>query len=448
MVAKSFYPYLPQWRTSNMKLGRVRLVFVGARKGVSKWPNIRFDPKTRAKELIELIEAKYSDIEFIKYNIVTNREEAEKVLEELGKLNEEVLVIFNLASSWFLPSEIVSKIPTVVVSDPLLWGYAGMVSLSRALREHEAKGFIVSSSKWSDIDSAFNVIRAYLKLKSSKLLLVGKEVKEDVTEARALGVNVVKIGFEEIEEEFKRASIDKASEIAEQVMKKAEGVIGVSPKDIRDSARLYLALKKILQKYEADGIAIDCLGGFARGELSAYPCLAFMLLDDEGEYVCACENDLNSLITKLVMKYIARRPGFLSEPAIDTSNNLAIYAHCVAPLKMNGYESAPEPYLIRTHAEDDKGVSIQVLFRSNVPVTIVKFVLSEKRVLLLSGELLGNMEKEVGCRSKAIVKVEDAQKLIDTWQHSWHRVLYYGNWSREIRWLAKLLGYRVHLEIP
>ncbi|RLE86588.1 MAG: hypothetical protein DRJ49_07625, partial [Thermoprotei archaeon] len=79
-----------------MKLGRVRLVFVGARKGVSKWPNIRFDPKTRAKELIELIEAKYSDIEFIKYNIVTNRAEGEKVLEELGKLNEEVLVIFNL----------------------------------------------------------------------------------------------------------------------------------------------------------------------------------------------------------------------------------------------------------------------------------------------------------------------------------------------------------------
>ena len=250
----------------NMKLGRVRLVFVGARKGVSKWPNIRFDPEARAKELIELIEAKYGDIEFIKYNIATNRAEAEKVLEELGKLNEEVLVIFNLASSWFLPSEIVSKTPTVVVSDPLLWGYAGMVSLSRALREHEAKGFIVSSSKWSDIDSAFNVIRAYLKLKSSKLLLVGKEVKEDVTEARALGVNVVKIGFEEIEEEFKRASIDKASEIVEQIMKRAEGVIGVSPKDVRDSARLYLALKKILQKYEADGIAIDCLGGFARGE--------------------------------------------------------------------------------------------------------------------------------------------------------------------------------------
>ncbi|RLE58748.1 MAG: hypothetical protein DRN53_07935 [Thermoprotei archaeon] len=231
-------------------------------------------------------------------------------------------------------------------------------------------------------------------------------------------------------------------------MKKAEGVIGVSHKDVRESARLYLALKKILQKYEADGIAIDCLGGFARGELSAYPCLAFMLLDDEGEYVCACENDLNSLITKLTMKYIARRPGFLSEPAIDTSNNLAIYAHCVAPLKMSGYESTPEPYLIRTHAEDDKGVGIQVLFRSNVPITIVKFVLSEKRVLLLSGELLGNMEKEVGCRSKAIVKVKDAQKLIDTWQHSWHRVLYYGNWSREVKWLAKLLGYRIYLEIP
>jgi len=431
-----------------MKLGRVRLVFAGARKGVSKWPSIKFDTKARAKELIGLIKTKYDDIEFVKCDVVTNRVESERVLEELGKLDEEVVVIFDLASSWFLPSEIVSKIPTVIISDVLLWGYAGMVSLSRAIREHKAKGFIVSSSKWKDIDSAFNVIRAYLKLKKSRLLLVGNGVKGDIAEARNLGVNVIKVSFREVEEEFEKADVNKASEIAERVMRKAEGVIGPSPKDILDSAKLYLALKKLLRKYEADGIAIDCLGGFARGELLAYPCLAFMLLDDEGEYVCACENDLDSLITKLVMKYIARRPGFLSEPAIDTSNDLAIYAHCVAPLKMNGYENAPEPYLIRTHAEDDKGVSVQVLFRSNVPVTVVKFVLSERRVLLLSGELLGNMEREVGCRSKAIVKVKNAQELIDTWQHNWHRVMYYGNWSREVKWLAKLLGYNVHLELP
>jgi len=430
-----------------MKLGRVRLIFAGAGKGVSKWPSIRFDTKARAEELMKIIKTRYGDIEFVKSDIITNRAEAEEVLSELGKFDEEILLIFNLASSWFLPSELVSKIPTIVISDTLLWGYAGMTKLSHAMRKYKAKGFIVSSSKWSDVDSAFNVIRAYLKLKKSKLLLVGNGVKGDIEEARNIGVDVVRITFEEVREEFKKVDANEANRMAENVVRAAEGVIGPSFRDILDSAKLYLALKSILKRYKADGIAIDCLGGFAKGELPAYPCLAFMLLDDEGDYVCACENDLDSLVTKLIMKYIARRPGFLSEPAIDTSSNLAIYAHCVAPLRMSGYEAAPESFLIRTHAEDDKGVSIQVLFRHSVPVTIVKFVLSEKRVLLLSGELLGSMEKEVGCRSKAVVRVRDAQKLIDTWQHNWHRVLYYGDWTKEVRLFSKLIGYDLYLEL-
>jgi len=430
-----------------MKLGKVRLVFAGASKGISKWPNIKFDTELRARELTDFIVNTYKDLEIMKPDIVTNREKAEEVLNSLGKFDEEVMIIFNLASSWFLPSEMISKIPTVVVSDTLLWGYAGMTKLSRAIREYKARAFIVSSSKWKDVDSAFNVIRAYLKLRKSRLILVGNGVKGEVKEAEQLGVNIIRVKFKEIKEEFEKVNTKRAEEIVKRIISKAESVIGPSFNDIVSSAKLYLSLKRILQKYRADGIAIDCLGGFARGELPAYPCLAFMLLDDEGTYVCACENDLDSLVTKLIMKYIANRPGFLSEPAIDTSNNLAIYAHCVAPSKMCGYENTSEPFIVRTHAEDDKGVSIQVLFRCSVPVTIVKFVLSERRVLLLSGELLGNMERELGCRSKAVVRVKDAQKLIDTWQHNWHRVLYYGDWTREVMWFSKLIGYSVYFEL-
>lgn len=325
-----------------------------------------------------------------------------------------------------------------------------MVSLSHALRNFKAKGFIVSSSEWSDIDRAFNVIKAYLKLRKSKILSIGYGLNEDdkrVIELRNLGVKVESIGFRELVNEYDKVSRDDALPLARKIVNNADNVVEPSMDEIVDSIRLYIALRRLLERNKADGIAIDCLAGYSRGDLPVYPCLAFMLLDDEGTYVTACENDLDSLVTKLVMKWIANRPGFICEPVMDTSKNLAIYAHCVAPTKMSGYENASEPFVIRSHAEDDKGVSIQVLFRANVPVTITKIVLEEKRILLLKGTLLGHLERNLGCRSKAIVKVSDAQRLIDEWQHGWHRVLYYGDWTREIIWFAKIMGYSVHWEL-
>lgn len=56
------------------------------------------------------------------------------------------------------------------------------------------------------------------------------------------------------------------------------------------------------------------------------------------------------------------------------------------------------------------------------------------------------MESELACRTKNVVKVKDVQRLIEEWLYGWHRVLYYGGWSKEIKWLSKLLGYELVVE--
>ncbi len=434
-----------------MRKPKVRLLFWGAPKGIPKWPNINFDPELRAKELKDVLSSRYPDIEFIDGRVIKNSDEAKEAAKEVGTANEDCVVIFHLASGWFSAFEIMKKAPTVVISDPYLWGYAGMIVHSADLRRKGIRGFMVSSSSWQDIDRAFRVIRAYVALKDSRIIVIGRhvlsaDVKGYEEALKDIGIRLLFLDFGELRREYERVSEDAAEKLADEIVSGADKIIEPMREEVIKSTRLYYAIKNLCKKYGANGVTIDCLGGFYMGLLPAYPCIAFSLLDDEGEIMAACECDVDSLITKIAMKYISNRPGFISEPAIDTHRGVAVYAHCVAPTRMLGFDEEPEPYWIRSHAEDDKGATLQVLMHGARTVTITKVIPTERRILVLKGELLGHEEREGGCRTKAIVKVADAQALIDEWQHNWHRVLFYGDWSRELKWLAKLLGFNVYVE--
>ena len=58
--------------------------------------------------------------------------------------------------------------------------------------------------------------------------------------------------------------------------------------------------------------------------------------------------------------YTGGKPGFVSDPFFDTSLNTITQVHCVSATKMDGPSSNSHPYIIRSHMEDNKGVSIQV----------------------------------------------------------------------------------------
>jgi hypothetical protein len=77
--------------------------------------------------------------------------------------------------------------------------------------------------------------------------------------------------------------------------------------------------------------------------------------------VGACEADLQSTISMLLMAYHAQRPGYISDPVIDESKNQIIYAHCVATNKPFGPGGPASPYHIRSHSEDRKGAAIRTL---------------------------------------------------------------------------------------
>ena len=100
-------------------------------------------------------------------------------------------------------------------------------------------------------------------------------------------------------------------------------------------------MKAVLKKHGANAITVNCLGGFYGGHIHAYPCLGFHELNNEG-LIGGCECDVRSTATMVTLTALTQgRPGYISDPVIDTAKRQIIYAHCVASNKVFGPQGRP-----------------------------------------------------------------------------------------------------------
>jgi hypothetical protein len=195
-----------------------------------------------------------------------------------------------------------------------------------------------------------------------------------------MGIEVVNVPFEEVNAAWEAADKDQCREIADAWEKNAQTIQGVSRSTLETSAAMYLAQKDVLKKRNANAITINCLGGFYGKHIHAYPCLGFHQLLNEG-LVGACECDVRSSATMVAMTALTQgRPGYISDPVIDTAKRQIIYAHCVASNRAFGPAGTANPFQILTHSEDRQGASL----RSTLPVgymtTTVEFAPERKQV--------------------------------------------------------------------
>ena len=214
--------------------------------------------------------------------------------------------------------------------------------------------------------------------------------------------------------------------------------------EIRRSAAMYVGMRDLMKQHDARAITINCLGGFYGGHMAAYPCLGFSQLNNDG-FVGACEADMKSTLTMLAMSHLVGRPGYISDPVIDTSKNQIIYAHCVAMTRVDGPEGTPNAYQILSHSEDRKGASMRSLLPLGRMTTTIQFDPARKEILMHQGKSVANIDEDRACRTKLAVEVKgDIDKLLSFWdQWSWHRVTFFGDLKQPVQALAASLGYKV-----
>jgi hypothetical protein len=281
------------------------------------------------------------------------------------------------------------------------------------------------------------------QLKNTKILAVRGQ--ESGPAGEIAGIQIQHVPFAELNEAWKQADRAEARAVADRWTKTAGKVEGVSRETLETSAAMYLAEKALILKHQAKGITVNCLGGFYGGHIHAYPCLGFHELCNEG-LVGGCECDVRSAATMLIGTTLTGgRPGYISDPVIDTAKRQIIYAHCVASNRPFGPNGPANAFEILTHSEDRQGASVRSFFPAGHLTTTLEFEPSRKEILFHRAYAVGNDPDDRACRTKLCAEpIGDLEKLFREWdQWSWHRVTFYGDLKEPVYGLAEALGWKV-----
>ncbi len=165
-----------------------------------------------------------------------------------------------------------------------------------------------------------------------------------------LGTEIIDIPIRELERAFARVS-DSDLEVARICQEKMSLI---SPDrdedDLREAAKMYIALKDICTKYTLSALTLKCFDII--GSCHTTACLAMAMLNSEG-IVCGCEGDIPALWTMVYANVVYGQPAFMANPASTSRSELTVdLAHCTIPLSMvHGYR-------LPSHFESRSGIGV------------------------------------------------------------------------------------------
>jgi hypothetical protein len=450
------------------------------------WPNKGFDFEPVMKRINQELANKFKHFEFL-YSMANGPEQADKIIEADKTENVDGYIVFQM-NCWNRVVQSAAKTgKPVLYVDFKYAGSGGFLTYTASfIRGNVSNVGFIASPRNSDL---FEAVRCFEKIESpndaekfgdlvaevrkqntpkpSKMSFKPDTLetisiddwRQQIKEAKILavrgtqsgpagdmmGIQVIHVPFAEINEAWKNADKEKSREIAMQWKKNAEKIEGVNDDVLMQSAAMYLAQKEVMKKYGAMAITINCLGGFYGGHIHAYPCLGFHELSNEG-LVGGCECDVRSTAVMTAFGILTKgRPGYISDPVIDTSKRQIIYAHCVATRRPFGPNAKPCPYQILTHSEDRQGASVRSILPSGYLLTTIEIDNNRKEILLHQAKAVGNDPDDRACRTKLVAEpIGDIEKLFTMWdQWGWHRVTFYGDLKKHAYAIADAIGWKV-----
>jgi hypothetical protein len=450
------------------------------------WPNVGFDFKPVMDNINNVLKNNFRDIEFLPV-LATGPEDAEKISAQELQDNIDGYIVYQM-NCWNQVVQTIAKTGKPVLYVDFQFGGSGgfLVYNATFLRNKTGNVGYVASSKMDDLFAAvscFRVVRddgnasdfvtavtrsrlastkapgkytlsgneltlltpdeTIKRLGTSKILAVRDQNSQKTDPI--MGIPLEYIPFSVVNDAWRKADRDEAAIIVDRWKKTASEIIGVPDETLQTSAAMYLGMKQVLRDHDANAITINCLGGFYGGHIHAYPCLGFHELNNEG-LVGACECDIRSTATMLAFTTMTQgRPGYISDPVIDTSKRQIIYAHCVASNRVFGPDGSTNPFSILTHSEDRNGASVRSILPANYLTTTIQIDKDKKEILFHQGISVGNDPDDRACRTKLCAEpLGDIEKLFTMWDSwGWHRVTFFGDLKEPVSAFADAIGWKV-----
>jgi hypothetical protein len=312
------------------------------------------------------------------------------------------------------------------------------------------KVVLMPSSNWADLDQVIGLMRVPARMKQTRILAINgpngtPAACSPEAVKKKLGADLVIVPNARVMELFKSID-DKAAEAEAQAYWLGPTREIVEPKrpEIVDSARLFLATKKLMIEEKAQAVCSRACMGTPRG------CFTFSKLNDLG-FVGACEGDIDSTLTMLLFAYAFRVPGFISDPVIDTAKNAMVHFHCTSATRMDGPGGKRLPFRIRSQTDSRGGAALEVENRVGQPVTCAKLV-NLDTMLMVTGKIIETSRSPLACRTQFAQSVPDARRLFLNWGADvikgdtmtlLHRVVFYGDYGQPMQTLRELMGFKV-----
>ncbi len=469
---------------------RVRLIFACwalPTQDRPTWPHIGYDFRPEIERVTSALVRLCPEVEFLP-TPAHGQKDAEKLLaaDDADRVDGHIVYQMN---NWVQVMQpiVASGKPTIVADFPFA-GSGGFLVFTAGLRRTRSNFSVVSSTNVEDLAAAarcFQVIarggsvaefvaacdrvrqertgrgdgsackedplqvadigQCLEAMKGSRILTVGGKM-QDIGPAikEHLGIEVLDVSFGELSAAADQADPDQVRQYAARWKSLAQSVQLDDPDTtLEQSARLYLAQQAVLAKHQAEAITINCLGGFYGGHLKAYPCLGFVELLDTG-LIGACEADLLSTTTMVAMRHLVGRPGFISDPVLDTAKRQIIYAHCVASTRMFGPAREANAFEILTHSEDRQGAAVRSFLPLGYMTTTMEIHPLRQEILLHQAKAVENVVIDRACRTKLAGEiVGDVERLFTFWDlYGWHRVTFYGDLKEPVCELAAALKFK------
>jgi L-fucose isomerase-like protein len=381
------------------------------------------------------------DIEFVDCGLVTLETDLAPVKEKLRGTDGILFLQMTMGCGKVLAELTALNLPLVVFAEP----FSGHEWHTIAAMQREGKRIECwASSKFEDIPIALRPIRAIRRLKDTKVLHVSNR-DADAAYVKLMkekfGTEIKSFQLPELEAAYKAVSEADVRADAETWLRCAAKRVEPTEEDVLKASRMALAMMNMMKAEGAVAITMNCLGVGLIDRGMGYPCLGFSRFNSMG-LGGICEADMKSTMTHMIFNYLVDRPGFVTDPCFDYSDNTIIHAHCVSALKMEGPNGPTHPYLLRSHLEDNRGVVLQVKLPINRPVSMARLI-GDNIMLFSTGQAVASPLVDRGCRTKVTARVEHPEKFLETWSSGLHRVVFYGDHTRDIERFCRLMNIRL-----
>ena len=430
----------------------VKITASVAERGVAGWPCIDWPYEKELNRIVDLVKCMNPDMAF-EVVCYTNVEQAKADYQSDLKKYDGVLVLEMTCWQYidqFYIEQAAGGLPTIVADVPFYGSGSTLTVASRLIRENNYPVPLLSTLDYTDIGRAVRCFDAVRRMKEVRVLVAGNRDYRVEEEGQASfentwGCKFINCDGAELNKFFAEASDEEAETIAERWIAEADDVIEPNKEEIVRSAKLHVAVRNMMQAHDCNAVTLDCLNLSYENQYienkHMYPCLSHYEMLKNG-VVAVCEADAYSTVSSLLIKFMTDRPGFVSDPVVDTSADQITYAHCVACTKVYGiHDPRTCRYNIRSHAEDRRGASVQVIFPEGEKLTTIQ-MFPDHTASIHSATSVGNGARAEGCRSKLVAST-NAEKLLENWAPSWHHVTVYGDYRKQFNYLFKMKGIKV-----